>query len=179
MKDAQNSLNNFKFSQWYEIADNDDDYPEVNCQDGECSIILDSVLESDEYEWFVMGSNDSGGDGSWSSGMDFIVQGDDSPPSMAVLVSPLDVVFRFPGENTVTFTWNGDDKTAWYRLAVWDREDNTIHSQWYESSKICSEGNCSVTPDSAFEAMEYQWWVESWNEFGSVWTGDGTIFTAK
>ncbi|MCP4023425.1 MAG: DUF1566 domain-containing protein [Desulfobacteraceae bacterium] len=62
----------YKYVQWYEIEDDYADYPEVECVSGQCSITIDTVLESGSYQWWVKGWNDIG-PGQWSDVMGFSI----------------------------------------------------------------------------------------------------------
>ncbi len=69
----KNSATGAKFVQWYETTDNNPAYPEVTCSDGQCSVTLNSELETGSSEWYVRGWN-SGGNGEWSDKKSFIVE---------------------------------------------------------------------------------------------------------
>ncbi|MCP4021238.1 MAG: serine protease [Desulfobacteraceae bacterium] len=62
----------YKFVQWYEIADNYANYPEITCTGGQCSITISASLESNSYEWYVLPWSEYGS-GSWSSAGSFTV----------------------------------------------------------------------------------------------------------
>ncbi|MCP4022504.1 MAG: hypothetical protein GY729_11740 [Desulfobacteraceae bacterium] len=61
-----------KNTQWYEIEDNYDNYPQVACQSGQCSITPSFILSAGSYEWYVRGWNEYG-NGDWSDVLNFIV----------------------------------------------------------------------------------------------------------
>jgi hypothetical protein len=81
-------------------------------------------------------------------------------------------------DTTSTFTWHEDPYSTWYKLFVWDSSEKTIHTQWYDAFDICSGGNCTLTLESELPSDSYQWWVKSWNEFGSLWS-DGMSFSVS
>ncbi len=166
----KNKSSDYKFVQWYEIADNFSKYPEVTCTNGECSIVLDSTLDIGSYEWFVMGWNDNG-NGDWSDGMTFTIQANDSPPSKVTHTSPSGQL----ASSTLTFTWVADPNATWYRLWVGYPGDQKIFAQWYEASDICSNGICSVTTGTEFNVGNYEWYIKFWNDSGKVWS-DGMSF---
>ena len=88
----------------------------------------------------------------------------------------------FPSEtienSTPTYTWNSDPKATWYKLFVGDSSEEKIYAQWYEASEICSDGSCTVTVESELLNDNYEWWVKSWNDYGSIWS-DGMTFTVQ
>jgi hypothetical protein len=77
-----------------------------------------------------------------------------------------------------TFTWNEDPYSTWYKLFIWDSSEKTVHTHWYGAAKVCSEGICSVSLESALLVGEYEWFVKSWNDYGSIWT-DGMAVTIQ
>ncbi|MDA3821895.1 MAG: hypothetical protein PF450_04685, partial [Bacteroidales bacterium] len=168
-----NTSTGYKFLQWYEIEDNSSNYPETNCFGGECSITLDSTLESGNYEWFIRGWNDRG-NGDWSDGMSFTLQGNDNPPSQVTHTSPSGQTQNFSS----TYTWAADPASTWYKLWVGSPNEDRLFAQWYEAADICSNGNCSVTLETEFMSGDYEWYIKSWNDYGRLWS-DGMSFTVS
>jgi PKD repeat protein len=139
------------------------------CFGANCSVALESELPSDSYEWWVKSWTDYGS--VWSTGMSFSVQGDDSPPSKVTLVSPAGTT-----DNSSVFTWNEDVSSTWYKLLIWDSPEQKVHSQWYESSDVCSGGSCMVTLNTTLPIDDYEWWVQTWNENGNgLWSSTGSF----
>ncbi len=139
------------------------------CSAGNCSVSLETVLSNDSYEWWVESWNDYGS--VWSDGMTFIIQGNDIPPSKVTHTSPSGQL----ATSTSIFTWVADPASTWYRLWVGYPGDIKIYDQWHDATKICSAGNCSVSLETVLSNDSYEWWVESWNDYGSVWS-DGMTF---
>ncbi len=77
-----------------------------------------------------------------------------------------------------TYTWVRDPESTWYRLWIGDNSTDKIFAQWYEASEICTDGNCSVTPETELLPGNYEWYVKSWNELGKLWS-DGMSFTVS
>jgi hypothetical protein len=65
-----------------------------------------------------------------------------------------------------------------YKLFVGDSSGAKIFTIWYVASEICSNGTCSVAGESELSNDNYEWWVKSWNEFGSLWS-DGMSFSVS
>ena len=113
------------------------------------------------------------GDGiSDGSGMD--TQGGPNYVAKVTLVSPSGQ----SEESKPIYSWTEDPYSTWYKLWVGDSYGEKIHAQWYESSDICSDGSCSVTLESELTSDSYEWFVKSWNVYGSVWS-DGMTFTIQ
>ncbi len=98
------------------------------------------------------------------------------------LPAPSEVVLISPSEKTIdltpTFTWNKDVYATWYKLFLWDSSEERVHAEWYDATAICSGINCSVTLQTELASGSYEWWVKSWNDYGSVWS-DGIAFTVQ
>lgn len=107
---------------------------------------------------------------------------DDNCDGIVDNIIPAKVTLTFPSGTTEvttpTFTWSEDPYSTWYKLFIWDSSEKTVHTQWYDASNICSGGSCSVTLESDLPSDDYQWWVKSWNDYGSVWC-DGMSFTVQ
>ena len=160
----ENSNNERIFIQWYEAFD--------VCSEGTCSVTPELELLDDEYEWWIKNWNNFGS--IWSDGVSFTVQGNDIQPSKIIHISP-------SGESTdstPTYSWNEDPASTWYQLWVGNSNNEKIFVQWYETADICSSGKCSVTLESELLNGDYEWWIKSWNNFGSIWS-DGMKFTVK
>ncbi|MDA3790496.1 MAG: carboxypeptidase-like regulatory domain-containing protein, partial [Desulfobacula sp.] len=91
-------------------------------------------------------------------------------------------VLTSPAETTIdlkpVFAWDKDSHATWYQLFIWDSSENRIHAQWYESSNVCSGVSCSVTLETELSNDNYEWFVKSWNDYGSLWS-DGMAFTVQ
>ncbi len=81
-------------------------------------------------------------------------------------------------DSTPIYSWAEDPASTWYKLFVWDNTEEKIYAKWYKSSDICLDGNCSVTPESELLSSSYEWWVKSWNDYGSIWS-DGMAFAVQ
>jgi Collagen triple helix repeat (20 copies) len=98
-----------------------------------------------------------------------------TPPTKVILVSPTGII----EDKIPTFTWGEDPVSIWYKLFIGNRSsEETVHVQWYRFSDICSEGICALPLESELSIDSYEWWVKSWNEYGSVWS-DGMSFTVQ
>lgn len=151
-------------TQWYDAND--------ICSGGSCTVTLESALLVDGYEWFVKSWNDYGS--AWSDGMNFTVQGDDTPASKVAHSSPSGTT----QDSTPTFTWEADPASTWYKLWVGTPSGDRIFRQWYEAADICSGGNCSVIFGSELPDGEYEWYIKSWNDYGKAWS-DGMGFSVS
>ncbi len=96
----------------------------------------------------------------------------DDVPGKVILTSPS----VSTEDSTPTYSWEADSCATWYRLYVWDDNHTVKHSQWYESSDIASNGICTVTPATTLEGGSYEWYVQTWNEYGSGDWSDGMNF---
>ncbi len=97
----------------------------------------------------------------------------DDVPGKVILTSPS----VSTGDSTPNYSWEADPCATWYRLYVWNDNHTLKHSQWYESSDIISAGVCSVTPAAALEGGSYEWFVQTWNEYGTGAWSDGMTFS--
>ncbi len=166
-----NTSANYKFVQWYEIKDNFLASQEVNCSDGECTVLLNSELKTGNYDWWVRGWNENG-NGLWSDGLNFTITGDENLPSKVTHISPSGQIT----DSTPAFTWNHDPASTWYKLWVGYSNGNRVFTQWYDTSQLCSGGSCPVTLETELMDGNYEWYVKSWNDYGNVWS-DGMAFS--
>ncbi len=97
-----------------------------------------------------------------------------SGPGTVIPVSPSGTT----DETTPIFTWNEDPASTWYKLFIGDSSEEKVYAQWYDASNICSGGSCLVALESELLKDNYEWWVKSWNNYGSVWS-DGMSFTVQ
>jgi hypothetical protein len=81
-------------------------------------------------------------------------------------------------DSTPTFTWVADSASTWYKLWVGYPNDELISALWYDAADICFDGNCSVPLETELLDGNYEWYVKSWNDDGSVWS-DGMTFTVQ
>lgn len=144
------------FSKWVEASD--------VCVGDICSTTIDLRLSNDSYEWFVKYWNEN--DSEWSNGLGFSVQISATLPSQVTQISPSGAT----QDPTPTYTWEEAPLSTWYKLWVGYSDGDQVSGQWYEAADICSGGNCSVTPESELLNDDYEWWVKSWNDFGSIWS---------
>lgn len=97
-------------------------------------------------------------------------------------ILPGKVVLTSPSGSTEeinpTFKWNEDPYSTWYKLFLWDSSEKTVYTNWYESSAICIGGSCSVSIGLELPVGEYEWFVKSWNSYGSIWS-DGMTFNTS
>ncbi|MDA3787012.1 MAG: carboxypeptidase-like regulatory domain-containing protein, partial [Desulfobacula sp.] len=103
-----------------------------------------------------------------------IDDGCDNDLGKTALISPSGTTFDI----APVFIWNKTLYATWYKLFIWNGSEEKVHAQWYESSDICSGDNCSVVLESELPGDNYEWWVKSWNEAGSVWS-DGMSFVVQ
>lgn len=150
------------FSKWYDATE--------ICSDGNCSVTTETVINAGNYEWYVNSWNEYGKN--WSDGMSFSVQGNVNLPSKVTHVSPSSE----STESTPTFSWNRDSYSTYYKLWIGSSNGDKMFAKWYTASNICSDGNCSVSPDTEPLNGDMEWYIKSWNEHGKVWS-DGMSFS--
>lgn len=143
--------------QWYQASS--------ACSGGTCSATPSVTLGVGNYTWWVQTWNSSGY-GPWSNGMSFNTVAP-PVPGAATLVSPNGAIT----DTTPTYTWNSVSGATWFYLWVskvnGDGTLTTIHTQWYETSLVCSGANCSVTPAGiTLSSGNYRWWIQTWNNGG-------------
>lgn len=167
------SAHTVEINTWYEAT-------EV-CTSGSCSVTPDTTLTPDSYEGYLKSWNESGS--IWGSGTSFTVEGDSTTPELVTLVSPSGTV----ASGADTFVWTEDANATWYKLYVNNTSGTYVFSQWYEiednfagyPQASCSDGQCSVTLDTALDADSYEWYIKGWNDEGpGPWT-DATSFTVS
>ncbi|MDA3790314.1 MAG: hypothetical protein PF503_17705 [Desulfobacula sp.] len=101
------------------------------------------------------------------------ISGEGNKPLAVTLVSPNNAV-----SNPVSFTWNADSASTWYKFWVGTPSGSKVFAQWYDAAEICSGGNCSVSPELELAGSDYEWYVKSWNGHGRIWS-DGMAFTIQ
>jgi phosphatidylinositol-3-phosphatase len=149
-----NTPNSDVIYQWYTSA-------QANCNGTTCSVTPATTLAGGGYTWWVL-TNNSGGDGTWSTGMNFstTIQ---PPPTTATLVSPSgDIATNY----NPTYTWNQVSEATWYYLWV-DGPNGNVIKQWYTTVQAnCNGTTCSVTPATTLSGGAYTWKVQTWNSNG-------------
>jgi RHS repeat-associated protein/uncharacterized repeat protein (TIGR01451 family) len=105
--------------------------------------------------------------------MEFYV-GEPAAPDAARLIGPSGML----SDARPSYTWEGVDTASWYRLLVqgpW----GTVVDAWYQASSVCERdsGRCAVGLESALPPGSYQWWIESWNAYGALWSGPMRLTT--
>ncbi|NDJ86716.1 MAG: hypothetical protein GYB66_12585 [Chloroflexi bacterium] len=147
--------------QWYSTGD--------VCEGNTCEITPELLLPPAEYNWYV-GTYGVAGTGIWSShhgnGMIFTV--DISVPTPP---SPIGEVINL---DTATFEWQPISNAVRYRFYLSGAEgvvlDQTYTIDAPESPVSCTESTCSLATDLALASGTYNWWVQSWNPAGGVWS---------
>jgi hypothetical protein len=136
------------------------------CGASTCSITPAGVTLADgNYRWWIQSWNE-GGYGSWSSPLNFSLQGIPAPGA-ATLVSPSGGTTN----TTPTYNWNKMNSSTWYYLWVSRVNGNgsltTVHAKWYDTALVCSAATCSITPAGiTLSGGNYRWWIQTWNEGG-------------
>ncbi len=104
----------------------------------------------------------------------------DVAPNKTTLTLPLGIT-----ENIApTFTWDEVSNATWYKIYIRNTLTDYRFGEWYEiednfpdyAETVCSGGKCTVTLDFELKSGNYNWYVESWNNYGRVWS-DGMSFT--
>ncbi len=131
-----------------------------------------TITVSDDYDFFnakgtIVDDDPEGCSGALTSTGERIVQ----PLSFPVLVSVSGTIT----ETSPTFVWNTDPHATWYKLFIWDDKEEKIFAAWYEASEICNSGTCSVSPSLQLVSGSYEWYVKSWNDYGSLWSNGLTF----
>ncbi len=100
----------------------------------------------------------------------------DAPPGPATLISPTGTI----NESNPTYTWNAVENSTWYRLWVNDGAGNNIIDEFDTAgSANCGDGTgqCSVTPPTALADGTFNWWIQTYNEFGyGEWSAGMNFF---
>lgn len=149
------------YSHWYDASS--------ISSDNICSVIPDLILSSGSFDWWVKSWNEYGS--TWSDGMRFSVQSEDTPPSKVTHISPSGTTQT----TNPTFTWNADPTATWYKFWIGNSGNEKVFGKWYDAASICSGDTCSVTPDLNLSTGNYEWYIKSWNTYGSKWS-DGMLF---
>ena len=123
-----------RFTQWFTAA-------EAGCAGGTgtCAISTGLSLANGPGRWFVKTSN-AGGDGPWSTAMDFMIGALDAP----TLISPPPI-----STNNPTYTWDSVPGATFYYLWINDSSAAPKFTGWFDASDAgCASGTgtCSVTP---------------------------------
>lgn len=88
--------------------------------------------------------------------------------SAVSLVSPSGTIIT----DQPTLVWEENAGATWYKLFIWDSNQERIFSQWVETEGTradypdadCSGGTCSATVTASLADGAYQWFVRSWSE---------------
>lgn len=133
-----------------------------------CEVTPETVLKNDNYQWWTKSWNEYGN--TWSDGLTFVVQGENSLPAKVTLLSP-----SGQAQGDITFTWAADPAATWYKLWIGFSSGEKVYAIWFDASQICSENDCTVAIEDHLSNGSYEWYVKSWNEYGKVWS-DGMGF---
>lgn len=60
--------------------------------------------------------------------------------------------------NTASLSWQEDDHAQWYRVFLQDKNNNAVHSAWYQDTQICNTGTCT-TPAISLPNGKITWWM--------------------
>jgi uncharacterized protein (TIGR02145 family)/uncharacterized repeat protein (TIGR02543 family) len=178
----QNSDQSYKFTQWYEIEDNSNNFPEASCAEQICSVSLNDELAEGDYTWWVRGWNEAG-NGPWSDGMDFSFEKITETPSKIILTGPSETI---SGTDSV-FTWQPDSQASWYKIFIQNLNRSYKFTEWYEiednsvnfPEAACDGESCFVIIDDILAEGSYTWWAMGWNEAGNGEWSDGMDFTVE
>jgi len=99
-------------------------------------------------------------------------------PGAASLIAPVDTE-----ESRPVFKWSEENNATWYQLFLRDRSTGEEFVQWYEIEDhlsqypqvACIDNLCTAILDSDLADSTYDWWVLSWNNTGSQWSGPKTF----
>ena len=152
--------------QWYTSA-------QAGCNGSTCSVTPSTTLGGGAFTWWVL-TNNSAGDGLWSTGMNFStnIPGVLGP---ATQVSPTGSISPTPNP---TYTWNEVSGSTWYLLQV-NGPTGMVVYQWYTSAQAsCNGTTCSVTPTTNLPAGSYTWWVLTYSTTDGTWSS-GMGFTVS
>jgi hypothetical protein len=129
---------------------------------GTCYVIPSIPLASGAASWWILPWNSCGGNGPWSTRMDFTVSL--AAPPAATLVSPTGSI----ATHTPTYIWNAVSGSTWYFLWVNDSTGNKIKNWYSASDATCASGTgtCSVTPSTSLASGAASWWIQTWNSTG-------------
>jgi uncharacterized repeat protein (TIGR02543 family) len=78
-----------------------------------------------------------------------------------------------------TYKWTAVAEASWYRVWVNDSYAAPKITDWLTAAQAgcaAGTGTCSTTPEVGLDPGSYRWWVQCWNDFGSVWS-DPMSFT--
>ena len=164
-----NSSSGTKVKQWYTAGS-------AGCSSGSgtCSITPTTTLSNGSHTWWIR-TNNSVGNGLWSSGKVFSVVGGGGVPSQATLVSPSGTIT----DTTPTYTWNAVSGSTWYYLWV-NSSSGTKVKQWYTAGSAgCSSGvgTCSITPSTTLGSGSHTWWIRTYNSAGKGPWSSGKVFS--
>jgi uncharacterized protein (TIGR02145 family) len=178
----QNSDQSYKFTQWYEIEDNSNNFPEASCAEQICSVSLNDELAEGDYTWWVRGWNEAG-NGPWSDGIDFTFLKITETPSKIILTGPSETI---SGTGSI-FTWQPDTQASWYKIFIQNLNRSYKFTEWYEIKDnsvnfpeiSCDGESCFVILDDILAEGSYTWWAMGWNEAGNGEWSDGMDFTVE
>ncbi|CAN2050540.1 hypothetical protein GMMP13_990035 [Candidatus Magnetomoraceae bacterium gMMP-13] len=144
----------------------DEVYQASECGASNCSFTPTTYVEGGNHNWYVGAYNASGY--GWTSATSFSLI--TSVPGEPVQTSPSGATVARP-----TWLWEHNGAT-YYELLLYNPSTGaTYHQQWYESTNICTETECSVTSESIWSGVDwgtgtYSWYVRGYNPNGiGVW----------
>jgi secreted trypsin-like serine protease len=145
--------------QWFDAS--------LVCGASTCSVTSLKALGGGNHIWYIQTWSQAGGNGLWSSALNFTV----TPPGPVTLVSPNGSI----SDPTPTYTWNKTSGATWYYLWVNGPSGNVVKT-WYDASIVCGASTCSVTPAAALSSGAHIWWIQAWNEAGySLWSSNSNF----
>ncbi len=141
-------------------------YTTTICNASTCSV--SRTLANGSYTWYVQGWG-PGGYGSWGLPFTFTIQ---IPiPGVINKIAPIG--------NQISpdpiFSWTHDSNADWYYLWV-GNPSNTVFSQWFSASTICSGGTCFYGNQQVFIG-NYVWYVYGLGAGGAGPWGSPTAFS--
>jgi predicted outer membrane repeat protein len=135
---------------------------QADCDLAGCSIVPAGIIWSGgTYTWWVQTRNEAG-TGPWSAPMTFEVTAP-SLPGKATLIAPMGRALT----TTPTYRWTEVPDATRYYLLVTTASGVTVVKGRYETSAVCSDGVCAITPATRLTTgTSYTWQVQTWNKAG-------------
>lgn len=169
-------------SQWYEVKNNNSDFPEATCSDGKCSVTLDYELEVNAYEWYILSYNENGRADSDPLGFNILMHNDPillKPDDGEVDLDYISAIVEWDYNNYTSVFDIDAENVSFVLFTLKEVEDSGSH----EGTTIIDGNNIGKTTNRVLKNLRpnqwYKWWVELQFNDGSKTRAGGRWFKTQ
>ena len=78
-------------------------------------------------------------------------------------------------DTTPTLRWTLSDRATWYKVCIWDNNNNEVRNIWYTAAECYESDTICAKIMNSLPTGTYKWWVKAWNESGGVWSAEKSM----